>query len=159
MIKFAIYTFLGFIMESVYISILNKKILFSGLLKGPCIPIYGFGALLILNISGYCYNNIDVFFYSLISCTCLEYLTHYFLLKDSNIEIWNYSKIPHNYSARICMFYSIIWGFLGIVLVNYIDPFINKILIHLNYNLLNIFALIYFLYILYQFYNHNYKIH
>ncbi len=33
MIKFAIYTFLGFIMESVYISILNKKILFSGLLK------------------------------------------------------------------------------------------------------------------------------
>ena len=47
MIKFAIYTFLGFIMESVYISILNKKILFSGLLKGPCIPIYGFGALLI----------------------------------------------------------------------------------------------------------------
>lgn len=49
MIKFAIYTFLGFIMESVYISILNKKILFSGLLKGPCIPIYGFGALLILN--------------------------------------------------------------------------------------------------------------
>ena len=114
MIKFAIYTFLGFIMESIYISILNKKILFSGLLKGPCIPIYGFGALLILNISGYCYNNIDVFFYSLISCTCLEYLTHYFLLKDSNIEIWNYSKIPHNYSARICMFYSIMWGFLGI---------------------------------------------
>ena len=159
MIKFAIYTFLGFIMESVYISILNKKILFSGLLKGPCIPIYGFGALLILNISGYCYNNIDVFFYSLISCTCLEYLTHYFLLKDSNIEIWNYSKIPHNYSARICMFYSIMWGFLGIVLVNYIDPFINKILIHLNYNLLNIFALIYFLYILYKFYNHNYKTH
>ena len=110
MIKFAIYTFLGFIMESVYISILNKKILFSGLLKGPCIPIYGFGALLILNISGYCYNNIDVFFYSLISCTCLEYLTHYFLLKDSNIEIWNYSKIPHNAikhtnSCRIVMWY------------------------------------------------------
>ena len=72
-------------MESVYISILNKKILFSGLLKGPCIPIYGFGALLILNISGYCYNNIDVFFYSLISCTCLEYLTHYFLLKRTQI--------------------------------------------------------------------------
>ena len=131
----------------------------SGLLKGPCIPIYGFGALLILNISGYCYNNIDVFFYSLISCTCLEYLTHYFLLKDSNIEIWNYSKIPHNYSTRICMFYSIMWGFLGIILVNYIDPFINRILLHLNYNFLNIISLIYFLYILYQFYNHNYKTH
>lgn len=157
MIKFAIYTFLGFILESLYLSILNKKIIFSGLLKGPCIPIYGFGATLILNTSIYCHNNIDIFFYSLICCSTLEYLTHYFLLKDSKIQIWNYSKLPHNYSARICMFYSIIWGLLGIFLVNYIDPFINNILLHLNYNFLNILALIYFIFILYQFYTNNYK--
>ena len=47
MVKFAIYTFLGFILESVYVSILKKEFYLSGLLKGPFIPIYGFGALLI----------------------------------------------------------------------------------------------------------------
>ncbi|WP_027089438.1 putative ABC transporter permease [Thomasclavelia saccharogumia] len=159
MVKFAIYTFLGFIMESVYVSILERKIYFSGLLKGPFIPIYGFGALLILKTVPYYQNNFDTFFYSLICCTVLEYLTHYFLSKDSNIQIWNYSKISHNYSGRICMFYSLMWGILGIVLVNYIDPFINSILIHLNYNFLNVIALIYVLIIMYQFYNYRYNNH
>ena len=77
MVKFAIYTFLGFIMESIYVSILERKIYFSGLLKGPFIPIYGFGALLILKTVPYYQNNFDTFFYSLICCTALEYLTHY----------------------------------------------------------------------------------
>lgn len=57
MVKFAIYTFLGFIIESAYISILEKRIHFSGLLKGPFIPIYGFGALLILKAVPYHTNN------------------------------------------------------------------------------------------------------
>lgn len=159
MVKFAIYTFLGFILESIYISILDKKIYFSGLLKGPFIPIYGFGALLILKTSTYYQNNFDTFFYSLVCCTTLEYLTHYFLSKDSNIKIWDYSKLPHNYSSRICMFYSLMWGILGIVLINYVDPFINNILIHFNYELTNIIALFYVLLILYQFYNHAYNSH
>ena len=64
-----------------------------------------------------------------------------------------------NHHSRICMFYSLMWGILGIILVNYIDPFINNILIHLNYDLLNIIALIYVLTIIYQFYNHDYKNH
>ena len=50
MVKFAIYTFLGFILESVYVSILKKEFYLSGLLKGPFIPIYGFGALFDLSI-------------------------------------------------------------------------------------------------------------
>ena len=37
MVKFAIYTFLGFILESVYVSILKKEFYLSGLLKGPFI--------------------------------------------------------------------------------------------------------------------------
>lgn len=62
MVKFAIYTFLGFILESVYVSILKKEFYLSGLLKGPFIPIYGFGALLILSIVPYHTNNFEIFF-------------------------------------------------------------------------------------------------
>lgn len=158
MVKFAIYTFLGFILESVYVSILKKEFYLSGLLKGPFIPIYGFGALLILSIVPYHTNNFEIFFYSLFGCTALEYLTHFFLSYDSQIEVWNYGKIPSNCTSRICMFYSLMWGFLGIILVNYIDPFINSLLINLNYYAVNIIALIYILIILYQFYNQQFQV-
>ena len=144
MVKFAIYTFLGFILESVYVSILKKEFYLSGLLKGPFIPIYGFGALLILSIVPYHTNNFEIFFYSLFGCTALEYLTHFFLSYDSQIEVWDYGKM--------------MWGFLGIILVNYIDPFINSLLINLNYYAVNIIALIYILIILYQFYNQQFQV-
>ena len=157
MVKFAIYTFLGFILESAYVSIWKHKIYFSGLLKGPFIPIYGFGSLIVLSIAPYCINNFDIFFYSLITCTAIEYLTHYFLIHDSEIEIWNYDKLKLNYHNRICMFYSLMWGFLGIFLVNYLDPFITHLILHCNYELLSIIASIYFLIILYQFYQQQFN--
>ena len=53
---------------------------------------------------------------------------------------------------------SLMWGFLGIILVNYIDPFINSLLINLNYYAVNIIALIYILIILYQFYNQQFQV-
>lgn len=158
MVKFAIYSFLGYIIESAYISILNKKLYLSGLLKGPFIPLYGFGSLIILSIVPRHANILDIFFYSLISCTTLEYLTHYFLKTDLNIEIWNYSLIPNNFTNRICLFYSILWGVLGVLLVNYIDPFINNILININCDLFNVVSFIYFLIILYQFFHHDFNI-
>lgn len=158
MVKFAIYTFLGFIIESIYVSILKKEFYLSGLLKGPFIPIYGFGALIILNVIPYHTNNFEIFFYSLVSCTALEYLTHFFLSNDSNIEVWNYSKLHDNYNGRICMLYSLMWGFLGIILVNYVDPFIDSILINTNYYTINIIALIYILFIIHQFYQQRFQV-
>lgn len=158
MVKFAIYTFLGFILESLYISFFKKRIYFSGLLKGPFIPIYGFGALLILKLVPYHTNNFEIFFYSLVCCTALEYLTHFFLSYDMNIEIWNYHQLPNNYCSRICLFYSIVWGFLGIILINYLDPLINWLLGYTNYYLINLVALTYTLIIIYQFYSLRFQV-
>lgn len=153
MVTFAIYSFLGFILESTYISFFKKQIYFSGLLKGPFIPLYGFGALLIISIIPPHTNNYEIFFYSLVCGTTIEYLTHFFLLADSNIEIWNYQRMHYRYKNRICLYYSLMWGFLGILLISYINPYINSLLIKLNYNLINIISFGYFMIIIYQFYN------
>lgn len=157
MVKFAIYTFLGFWMESIYVSIYKKEIYFSGLLKGPFIPLYGFGALLILAISPFAQNNFDLFFYSMVTCTFIEYLTHFFLQYDAKVQIWDYTELKQRFSNRICMFYTLIWGILGILLVNIIDPFITNCLSIFNPILLNIIAFIYVMSILYQFYNHHFQ--
>jgi len=45
---FAVYSFMGWIIESVYRSITQRKFINAGFLYGPFIPIYGFGALFVI---------------------------------------------------------------------------------------------------------------
>ena len=45
---FIIYSFAGWVLESVSKSIAQKKLVNSGFLNGPICPIYGFGALIML---------------------------------------------------------------------------------------------------------------
>ena len=47
-VYFSIYCFLGYWIESFYISLFKKRWFSSGLLKGPFIPLYGFGACLLI---------------------------------------------------------------------------------------------------------------
>ncbi len=46
-IIFLIYSFLGWVLESVYKSLLTRKIVNSGFITGPFCPIYGFGAVIL----------------------------------------------------------------------------------------------------------------
>ena len=45
---FLLYSFIGFICETLFCAILDKKFSPRGFLCGPLIPIYGFGAIFIL---------------------------------------------------------------------------------------------------------------
>ena len=42
-----IYSFLGWAMESIYISFLQRKVINRGFLHGPFCPIYGFGGVVL----------------------------------------------------------------------------------------------------------------
>ena len=45
---FLIYSFLGWVCETIYCSILDRKFVNRGFLNGPVCPVYGFGALLVI---------------------------------------------------------------------------------------------------------------
>ena len=45
---FIIYSVLGWIIESIYRSICERKIINTGFLKGPFCPIYGIGAIIMI---------------------------------------------------------------------------------------------------------------
>lgn len=139
-------------MESLYVSLLQKKIVFSGLIKGPFIPMYGFGAMFILNACEYVESYFEIFVISLTICTLFEYLTHYFLEKDFNIRKWNYSNFKYNCNGRVCLFYSICWGFLGILLIDCIHPLLLYVICDIPNIYFEIFNFICFVYITIQFY-------
>ena len=45
---FIIYSILGWVLESIFRSICEKKLINTGFLKGPFCPIYGVGALIMI---------------------------------------------------------------------------------------------------------------
>ena len=134
---FILYSFLGWIMESIFRSICEKKLINTGFLKGPLCPIYGMGAIImILILNNFKSNVLVLFIISLIVLTIWEYVVGYLLEKIFKTKYWDYSDHKFNFQGRICLTNSIYWGVLGVVFVKYIHPFIQNVINKVNQDVL-----------------------
>lgn len=133
---FIIYSFLGWVMESIVRTIAERKLINTGFLKGPFCPIYGIGAMIMfLFLDKFENKPILLFFISIIVLTIWEYLVGVLLEKMFKTKYWDYSDKKFNFQGRICLENSIYWGILGVVFVKYIHPFIQNLLSNVNMNL------------------------
>lgn len=124
---FFIYSIAGWIMESVSISIRNKKITNRGFLIGPYCPIYGFGVVLITILLQKYHDDIPAtFFLSILICGTLEYATSYFMEKIFKARWWDYSSRKFNINGRICLETLVPFGIAGTVITIWINPFLLK---------------------------------
>lgn len=141
---FFIYAVLGYIIESSFVSIETKKVVFNrGFLIGPYLPIFGFGGLIMaVTLQKYSDDLLALFLMGMTSCLVLEYITSYILEKLFNLRWWDYSKKHFNLNGRICLDYGIMFGLLGILLIKFVNPFIESILLKLSNNTLMIIAII-----------------
>ena len=123
---FIIYSILGWVLESIFRSLCERKLINTGFLKGPFCPIYGVGALImILLLSSFESNFIILFVMSFLVLTFWEYMVGYFLEKVFHTKYWDYSNHKFNIQGRICLSNSIYWGILGVLFIKYIQPFIS----------------------------------
>ena len=137
LIYFITYSFLGWIMESIFRSIGERKLINTGFLKGPFCPIYGIGAIIMLVfLRNFSDNLIVLFIASMIVFTIWEYIVGVLLEKLFHTKYWDYSNNKFNFQGRICLMNSIFWGILGIVLTKYIHPFIESIVVKIDTKLL-----------------------
>ena len=124
---FFIYSIAGWIMESVNISIRNKKFTNRGFLIGPYCPIYGCGVILITILLQKYHDDIPVtFFLSILICGTLEYATSFFLEKIFKARWWDYSSRKFNINGRICLETLIPFGIAGTTITIWINPFLLK---------------------------------
>lgn len=133
---FFLYSFCGWLGESIYCSVPAKKWINRGFLVGPICPIYGTGAVLMsltlepIKHMGY---PILVFFAGIVVCDAVEYVTSFIMEKLFHARWWDYSERFMNIKGRICLQHSIYWG---IASVAYIYPikvlFEGEILIELS---------------------------
>lgn len=127
---FLSYSVLGYIVEILFCSIDNKKVVLNrGFLLGPYLPIYGVGAILITFLL-YRYRNdlVALFVMGAVLCSIIEYFTSLIMEKIFKIRWWDYSHMKFNLNGRICLFNSCLFGLGGIVIMKIINPFYMKIL-------------------------------
>ena len=130
---FFIYCFLGWCVESTIVSTREKRFINRGFLKGPFLPIYGTGTILILFVSLPLINHpILVYIAGLISTTILEYFTGWLMETIFKIKYWDYTDDKFNYKGRICLVSSLFWGVLTLFVVYIIHAPISNLISNLG---------------------------
>lgn len=124
---FFIYSFLGWVMETIYSLMVLGHFTKRGFLFGPICPIYGFGAILmILFISKYKKNSFKLFIASAFIFSAFEYVVGFALDAIFTAKWWDYTYDFFNLNGRISILYTIAWGFAGLIFINHLHPFLSQ---------------------------------
>lgn len=125
-----LYSFLGWAMESAFVSIGQKKWVNRGFINGPLCPIYGTGALLVLlTLEPIKENKILLFFGAILIASLVEYAVGFILEKLFAATWWDYSDKPFNIKGRVCLERSVEWGILCLFVVQVVQPFIRRFIL------------------------------
>ena len=123
LLYFCFYSMAGWCMETIYCSILEKRIVSRGFLHGPICPIYGVGVLLMILFIKPLADNIFVFYLvSTLTMSAWEYFVGWFLELTTHMKYWDYSMYRFNLRGRICLWVCLVWGALSYVCIFWLHP-------------------------------------
>lgn len=129
LVYFIIYSFCGWLLETITKTIAQKKFVNSGFLYGPICPIYGIAAVMMLKVlDTFRGNYLLTFIVSFLVFSVWEYFVGWFLEKVFHTKYWDYSYYKINIQGRICLINSLTWGFLGVAFIEIIHPIVGYLL-------------------------------
>lgn len=138
--SFYLYCLCGWIWESVILPLSRKQQPYNrGFLNGPWIPIYGFGAILVIvlfDIRQVNYPIYTLFINGGVVACLLEYVTSYVMEKLFHRRWWDYSHRPFNVNGRICLEGFVCFGLFSVVAIDYVQPFLTRVLNRFDENIL-----------------------
>ncbi|MDE6314178.1 MAG: putative ABC transporter permease [Lachnospiraceae bacterium] len=129
---FWVYSILGWLVESIYMSICFRKITNRGIIRGPICPIYGFGALFVYfalrPLEG---HYVLLYIIGAILATCVEFVVAKLMIRYIGFVWWDYSDKPLNYKGILCLESTLAWGLYTIVMFGFLHKavisFTNRI--------------------------------
>ncbi len=129
-LMFFAFSAIGWIIETIYCSLGNKKFINRGFLYGPVCPIYGAGALLFEILVAPLSEPFAkrwwlVVIVGMVLADILEYLTSYIMEKLFNARWWDYSENFLNLHGRICFKHTCYWGLFSFIFVYVVSPVYN----------------------------------
>ena len=126
---FFFYCFCGWVWESCYVSLCQRRWVNRGFLHGPLLPIYGSGAILILFVTLPAAGHLWlIWLLGMLSATALEFVTGAAMERIFKVRYLDYSQKRFQLNGHICLTSSIAWGFFSILLVRVIHPPVARLL-------------------------------
>ena len=136
--EFVVFSFLGWVYETIFCTVRKHHWQNRGFLFGPVCPIYGscvvLGDLLFRMISRQLGVEMaatplwEVFLAATLGSAVIEFLTSYILEKRFHATWWDYSHLPLNIQGRISLPTSLGFGAGGTIIFRYILPVTERIL-------------------------------
>lgn len=127
MFFFYFYCFFGWCFESSYVSIKSRKLVNRGFMRGPFLPLYGSGGIMMLIVSMPFQDNIVLTYLAgVVGATALEYVTGVTMEALFKVRYWDYSKNRFNFQGHICLGSSLAWGGLTILMTHVIHKPIER---------------------------------
>ena len=126
LLYFFFYSFLGWIWESLYVSVCKRQLTNRGFLTGPMLPIYGSGAVVMLCATYPVRSSeIGIFFFGMFAATLLEYVTGAVMEALFQVRYWDYSDKKFNLHGHICLSSSLAWGVFTLLLIRVVHPHVS----------------------------------
>ena len=131
---FFFYSAGGWLLESIYCSIGEKRIINRGFLTGPLCPIYGTAALVmtILIYNPFKDRPLIIFILGIVLCDIVEYLTSYIMEKLFSARWWDYTYEFLNMKGRICLKHTLYWGIISVAFVRVLHPAVENLYAKIN---------------------------
>lgn len=125
---FIFYSFLGWLMETCYCSILQHRLVDRGFLYGPVCPIYGAGVVLMILFFTPLKSNLLLFYVTaVVVMTSWEYFVAWILETTTHVRYWDYSNHRFNIKGRVCLPIALTWGVLSYVVIFWIHPPVERL--------------------------------
>lgn len=137
--SFYLYSFLGFLLE-LFVKIFIFHGMNSGILYGPWLPVYGFGAISVIFIMRFVFNRfkiprwlkiICVFFMATFFLSFIEYLGGILIEAVFHKTFWDYRDMKFSIGKYISLEMALVWGVCSLIIIYVIkplfDPLIKKI--------------------------------
>ncbi|WP_418827109.1 putative ABC transporter permease [Paratractidigestivibacter sp.] len=128
---FVLFGLFGWVFESAYCSITEKRWCNRGFLFGPICPIYGTGAVAAIAVFGspaveaLAPSPVAVFFICAAGASAIEWATSIVLEHAFGTVWWDYSNLPLNLSGRICVPAAALFGAAGLGVVYIAIPLVG----------------------------------
>ncbi len=133
---FFAYAFLGWCMETIYMSFREKRVTKRGFLLGPYCPIYGVGLVAITMLLQDLSNNFwRTFLLIILLCSLLEYMVSVLMERLFHTRWWDYHDMKFNIRGRICLETTLPFGILGSFALYYMNPFFMGLFHRMPYSL------------------------
>lgn len=120
---FVVYSFLGCLLEVVFALLLHGHPDRKCFLVLPLCPVYGLGACACLLLAPLAKGRPAVLYVLCAAvCSAVEYAVAIWYERGVGVLFWDYTGMFGNLCGRVCLPFSMAWGLLALLLVDWIHP-------------------------------------